>query len=60
MWTRLVCVGLVPITIAPFAAGTLNPTMDAVLCSLLILHSHVGFQYVLHLCQRCRTLSDVL
>ncbi|KAL2858143.1 CybS-domain-containing protein [Aspergillus pseudodeflectus] len=45
-WTfeRLVCVGLVPITIAPFAAGTLNPTMDAVLCSLLILHSHVGFQ----------------
>ncbi|KAL3467483.1 CybS-domain-containing protein [Aspergillus heterothallicus] len=45
-WTfeRLVCVGLVPITVAPFAAGTLNPTMDAVLCSLLILHSHVGFQ----------------
>ncbi|KAL2871884.1 CybS family protein [Aspergillus lucknowensis] len=45
-WTfeRLVCVGLVPVTIAPFAAGTLNPVMDAVLCSLLVLHSHVGFQ----------------
>ncbi|KAL4809241.1 CybS-domain-containing protein [Aspergillus unguis] len=45
-WTfeRLVCVGLVPLTIAPFAAGSLNPVTDAVLCSLLVLHSHVGFQ----------------
>lgn len=29
---------------APFAAGSLNPTTDAVLCSLLLLHSHLGFQ----------------
>ncbi|KAL4818613.1 CybS-domain-containing protein [Aspergillus spinulosporus] len=45
-WTfeRLVAVGLIPLTIAPFAAGSLNPVTDAVLCSLLVLHSHVGFQ----------------
>lgn len=41
---RLVCVGLVPLSVAPFAAGSLNPVMDAVLCSLLVAHSHVGFQ----------------
>lgn len=45
---RLVAVGLIPLTIAPFAAGSLNPTTDAILCSLIILHSHVGFQYVSH------------
>ncbi|BCS26201.1 CybS family protein [Aspergillus puulaauensis] len=45
-WTfeRAVAVGLIPLTIAPFAAGSLNPTTDAILCSLIILHSHVGFQ----------------
>ncbi|KAJ5388512.1 Succinate dehydrogenase cytochrome b small subunit [Penicillium cosmopolitanum] len=45
-WTfeRAVCVGLIPLSIAPFAAGSLNPVMDAVLCSLLVAHSHVGFQ----------------
>lgn len=42
--SRAVCVGLIPLTIAPFAAGSLNPVMDAVLCSLLVAHSHVGFQ----------------
>ncbi|KAJ5226324.1 Succinate dehydrogenase cytochrome b small subunit [Penicillium chermesinum] len=44
-WTfeRAVCVGLVPLSIAPFAAGSLNPVMDAVLCSLLVVHSHIGF-----------------
>ncbi|KAJ5332686.1 hypothetical protein N7541_002494 [Penicillium brevicompactum] len=41
---RLVSVGLVPLTIAPFAAGSLNPVMDAVLCSLIVAHSHIGFQ----------------
>lgn len=44
--TRIISIGLVPLTIAPFAAGSLNPVMDAVLCSLLVVHSHVGFQYV--------------
>lgn len=41
---RAVCVGLIPVTIAPFAAGSLNPVMDAVLCTLLVAHSHIGFQ----------------
>lgn len=45
-WTfeRLISAGLVPLTIAPFAGGSLNPVLDAVLCSLLIIHSHIGFQ----------------
>ncbi|ORY14177.1 CybS-domain-containing protein [Clohesyomyces aquaticus] len=45
-WTfeRLVSVGLVPLCIAPFAAGSLNPVMDATLCALLVLHSHIGFE----------------
>ncbi|KAI9718512.1 MAG: hypothetical protein M1828_006695 [Chrysothrix sp. TS-e1954] len=40
---RAVSVALVPVTIAPFAAGSLHPVTDAVLCGLLIIHSHVGF-----------------
>ena len=36
---------LIPLTIAPFAAGSLNPVMDALLCAGLIIHSHIGFQY---------------
>ncbi|KAL4799139.1 CybS-domain-containing protein [Aspergillus venezuelensis] len=45
-WTfeRIVAVGLVPLTVAPFAAGSLSPVMDAVFCSLIVIHSHVGFQ----------------
>ncbi|CAK7206545.1 membrane anchor subunit of succinate dehydrogenase, Sdh4 [Sporothrix eucalyptigena] len=45
-WTfeRLVAAGIVPLTVAPFAAGSLNPTTDAILCALLLIHSHLGFQ----------------
>lgn len=45
-WTfeRLVAAGLIPLTLAPFAAGSLNPGMDAVLCATLLVHSHLGFQ----------------
>lgn len=43
---RLLAAGLVPLTVAPFAAGSLNPTLDAILCSVLLLHSHMGFQQV--------------
>jgi len=45
-WTfeRLMSAALIPLTIAPFAGGSLNPAMDAVLCSVLLIHSHVGFQ----------------
>ncbi|KAL8943341.1 MAG: hypothetical protein Q9216_001116 [Gyalolechia sp. 2 TL-2023] len=38
---------LVPLTIAPFAAGTLNPITDALLCAGIIIHSHIGFQSVI-------------
>ncbi|KAH8434201.1 membrane anchor subunit of succinate dehydrogenase, Sdh4 [Aspergillus melleus] len=41
---RLVAAGLVPLTLAPFIGGTFNPVMDAVLCSFIVVHSHVGFQ----------------
>ncbi|KAJ2904517.1 hypothetical protein MKZ38_007849 [Zalerion maritima] len=41
---RLLAVGLVPLTIAPFAAGSLNPIMDSILCGTLLVHSHLGFQ----------------
>ncbi|KAH6609185.1 succinate dehydrogenase ubiquinone membrane anchor subunit [Trichoderma cornu-damae] len=48
-WTfeRLLAAGLVPLSIAPFAAGSLNPTTDAILCSAVLLHSHIGFQSVI-------------
>jgi succinate dehydrogenase (ubiquinone) membrane anchor subunit len=35
---------LIPLTIAPFAAGSLNPTTDAILCATILIHSHIGFQ----------------
>jgi succinate dehydrogenase (ubiquinone) membrane anchor subunit len=34
------------LTIAPFAAGSLNPLTDSILCALLVVHSHIGFEYV--------------
>ena len=48
-WTfeRLIAAGLVPLSVAPFAAGSLNPTLDALLCGTLLLHSHMGFQAVI-------------
>lgn len=33
-------------TIVPFAAGSLNPMMDGILISLVLIHSHLGFEYV--------------
>ncbi|SPO02190.1 probable Succinate dehydrogenase [ubiquinone] cytochrome b small subunit, mitochondrial [Cephalotrichum gorgonifer] len=48
-WTfdRALALGLVPLTLAPFAAGSLNPTLDAVLCGGLLVHSHMGFQNII-------------
>ncbi|GAP91636.2 putative succinate dehydrogenase membrane anchor subunit [Rosellinia necatrix] len=48
-WTfeRLIAAGLVPLTVAPFASGSLNPATDAVLCALLLVHSHTGFQSII-------------
>jgi len=37
---------LIPLTVAPFAAGSLNPVIDAALCFGVLIHSHIGFQYV--------------
>ncbi|KAF2864845.1 succinate dehydrogenase subunit D [Massariosphaeria phaeospora] len=41
---RIVAGGILPLTMAPFAAGSLNPVMDSVLCALLVVHSHIGFE----------------
>ncbi|KAI1378877.1 CybS-domain-containing protein [Hypoxylon crocopeplum] len=48
-WTfeRLVAAGIIPLTVAPFAGGSLNPGLDAVLCSLVLVHCHLGIQSVL-------------
>ncbi|KAK6201886.1 membrane anchor subunit of succinate dehydrogenase, Sdh4 [Pestalotiopsis sp. IQ-011] len=48
-WTfdRLLAAGLVPLTVAPFAAGSLNPVLDATLCGAILVHSHTGFQNIL-------------
>ncbi|ETS75233.1 hypothetical protein PFICI_13717 [Pestalotiopsis fici W106-1] len=48
-WTfdRLLAAGLVPLTLAPFAAGSLNPVLDATLCGAILVHSHTGFQNIL-------------
>jgi succinate dehydrogenase (ubiquinone) membrane anchor subunit len=47
-WTfeRLISAGLIPLTIAPFAAGSLNPTTDAILCAAILIHSHIGFESI--------------
>ena len=38
---------LIPLTVAPFAAGSLNPTLDAFLCATILIHSHTGFQNII-------------
>lgn len=45
-WTaeRSIAVALIPLTIAPFIAGSLHPVTDAILAATLIVHSHIGFQ----------------
>jgi succinate dehydrogenase (ubiquinone) membrane anchor subunit len=30
--------------VAPFAAGSLNPATDAILCRAILIHSHIGFE----------------
>jgi succinate dehydrogenase (ubiquinone) membrane anchor subunit len=41
---RLISAGLIPLTIAPFAAGSLNPVLDGLFISTILIHSHIGFQ----------------
>jgi succinate dehydrogenase (ubiquinone) membrane anchor subunit len=38
---------LIPLTVVPFAAGSLNPTLDAILCATILIHSHTGFQNII-------------
>ncbi|KAI9837026.1 MAG: hypothetical protein M1819_000675 [Sarea resinae] len=47
-WTfeRLLSAALIPLTIAPFAAGSLNPLTDAILCGTIIIHTHIGFESI--------------
>lgn len=47
-WTfeRVLAAGLVPLTVTPFAVGSLNPTTDAILMATLLIHSHLGFQSI--------------
>ncbi|MCJ1225662.1 membrane anchor subunit of succinate dehydrogenase, Sdh4 [Toensbergia leucococca] len=47
MQPRLISAALIPLTIAPFAAGSLNPVMDAALCATIIIHSHIGFESII-------------
>jgi succinate dehydrogenase (ubiquinone) membrane anchor subunit len=35
---------LVPLTIAPFVGGSLNPLLDSIFCATIIIHSHIGFE----------------
>ena len=42
---RAVSAALVPITILPFAAGSLNPLLDGTLIGLTLIHTYIGFQY---------------
>ncbi|TKA33241.1 hypothetical protein B0A50_00794 [Salinomyces thailandicus] len=40
---RLVSIGILPLTVAPFAAGSLSPLLDGAFISLLIVHTYMGF-----------------
>lgn len=38
---------MVPLCLAPFIGGALNPVMDSVFCAVLLVHTHIGFQSVI-------------
>jgi succinate dehydrogenase (ubiquinone) membrane anchor subunit len=40
----LISAGLIPLTLAPFIGGSLNPLTDAILGVTILIHSHIGFQ----------------
>ncbi|RPB05678.1 CybS-domain-containing protein [Choiromyces venosus 120613-1] len=44
---RLISVALIPLTVAPFAAGSINPVTDAILGATIIIHSHIGFESII-------------
>ena len=59
-WTfeRAISVGLIPLTIAPFAYGTLHPALDALFVTSILLHSHIGFTFVLTSTSRTLLLTS--
>lgn len=44
MYERLVILGMTPLIVFPFVAGVDYPIVDAMLGSLILLHSRYGFQ----------------
>ncbi|EMC98945.1 hypothetical protein BAUCODRAFT_64927 [Baudoinia panamericana UAMH 10762] len=48
-WTfeRILSAGLIPITLAPFAAGSLSPVLDGALIGMIIVHSYIGFESII-------------
>ncbi|KAI5849397.1 CybS-domain-containing protein [Morchella snyderi] len=44
---RLLSVGLIPLTVAPFALGSVSPVTDAILGASVVIHSHIGFEAVI-------------
>lgn len=47
MFERVIAAALVPLSIAPFAGGSLNPTLDALLVGSLLVHAHVSMQTII-------------
>lgn len=45
--SRIMSAGLIPLTVAPFATGSLNPTLDSLLIAGILIHSHIGFESVI-------------
>lgn len=41
---RAVSAALVPLTVVPFAAGSMHPILDGGLIGLTIIHTYIGFQ----------------
>merc|ERR1712000_622390 len=41
---RIVSAGLIPLTLAPFIGGSLNPLTDSLLGATVLIHSYIGFQ----------------
>ncbi|ROW14278.1 hypothetical protein VPNG_04258 [Cytospora leucostoma] len=48
-WTfeRGLAAALVPLTLAPFASGSLNPVLDGILGATLLVHAHLGVQAII-------------
>ncbi|KAJ4397304.1 membrane anchor subunit of succinate dehydrogenase, Sdh4 [Gnomoniopsis smithogilvyi] len=44
---RVIAAALVPLSIAPFAGGSLNPTLDAIFAGSLLVHAHVSVQAII-------------